>query len=725
MKTNPKPKGKSGAVSLLMVIAVGTAALIISVYTYRQAIASHEVTASIQLSTDYREKEDAILRSLVAITPNRAIQAMQSGSLSTYSRWEPLLWRSIFDDAIDLSNARTSISDDLKTLIGGDNLITANSGDSALANIDTIFKPILNDTIYSDYSTWRISAGINRDLDGNFPPPLQVNDGWTNSLDYYFPIITDNKKYGSLASGDVGLSVTEYPDFNQLKYPQINFGYAQPGEDFVAKRNWWAFSMDLARADNAVTGAAHMRREFVLSIYEIPSQLAISAASYMSLGRFGNGEDWTSNVTINGGVFGGRLDVEGNTQLSALATRSSLSLSADASIGGQTFTGNPLAPGLREEYLITQGDFFPVSMASEGGRVAFIPISRGNDYFDRFAHAPESNTLSRTTWNNYSVGALQCAMRLDVTECVSSTDKSPTELRFSYYKNGVRETLTLPLLTSGVAGLPAGYLFACNEDQIYNFGSSVVDLAFGANGNFGYEAGATGNVTFNVARFGDPAIGYAKTGFFRPSYPFEVRTLDTGKICIVVYPQRFEDFLEAINADDTSINHSLVVNVDYTAATGSVNLDKPGIPCSDFDYGVIIEESSDMTSFPKGFSLVTNMRVYFGDDFNTVEYPADPPNGFLPNKKYYPPVSIFAPEKRYGVEIDPYAVNVSGQIGSLAGQDDDVVRPLDSTKASGDAYTADRLTINLDKIVHPASLPPITMKNWLITVEEIRNEFSN
>lgn len=722
-KSKPTPKGKPGAVSLLMVLSAGSVALILTLYSYRQAMATQQVTASIQLSSDYREKEDAVLRSMVAILPNRAIRSMQSEAISSYSNWEPLLWQSIFDDSLDLANARTSISDDLKTSIGLDNLITANSGDSAMSNSDVAFNPVSSDTLYSsDYGYWLISAGINRDLGNNFPPPLQVNDGWVSSLDRYFPIISDNKVYSNLADGKVGLSVIEYPDFNLIEYPEINFGYAEPGEDFVAKRNWWAFSMELARTDDAATGAARMQRDFVLSIYEIPSQLAISASSFMSLGQYGNGDDWT-NVTIGGGVFAGKAIVEGDTTLNALASRRGMTLSTDSTIGGQSFTDNPFTPGLREAYHLTEGDFFPVSLASEGGRMAFVPINRGNEFYDRFAHSAEVNTISPTTWNSYSIGALQCAMQLDITECVSTLDPTPTELRFSFFRNGIRESLTIPLLTSGVTGLPAGYLYACNEDLSYSFGSSVVDLAFGGNGSFGYESNATGDVTFNVARFGDPALGFAKSGYFRPSYPFEVRTLDTGKVCVVVYPERFEDFLEAINADDTSINHSIAVNVDYTTNTGSLNLDVPSIPCTDFDYGLILEECADITSFPKGFSLVTNLRLYFGDDFNTST--ATPPAGYTPTGDYYPPVSIFAPEKRYGVEIDPYAVNVAGQIGSLASDDGDAIRPLDSTSASGGAYSADRITINLDAIAHPAELPPITMKNWLVTIEEVLNQFDD
>ena len=720
MKTHTKPKFERGAVSILLVVSAGTIALLMTLFTYRQAIATHEVTSSIQLSTDYREKEDAILRSLVAIVPNRAIRTMQSNSNMSISTRGPMQWATIFDEAIDLANARTSISADLKTTLGITNSITANSGDSDLSNPDAIFDPISTDT--SSYTSSYVSAGINRVLAGDFPPPLQTGSTTIINRDADYPIISTQKIYGDLAASDVGVSVVEYPDFNLLKYPQINFGYAQPGEDFVAKRNWWAFSMELARSDDAITNAARSQRDFVLSIYEIPSQLAISASSFMSLGQYSTGEDW-QNVTISGGVFAGRAIVEGNTSLPSLASRRGMTLSADSTIGGESFVSNPFTPGLREAYQLTEGEFFPVSLASESGRVAFVPINRGVAFFDRFANEVSTQTISPTGWNEYSVGAMQCAMRLDITECVSDTDPTPTEFRFSYYKNGVREEITIPLLTGPESGLPPGYLYACQEDQSYDFGTAVVDLAYGTNGSYAFESGATGLVTYNNARFGDPAFGYLKSGYYRPSYPFETRTLDSGKICVVVYPQRIEDFLEALDADDTSINHSLAVNVDYSTSTGSLNLDRPNIPSTVFDYGLIIEESANMTSFSEGFSLVTNLRLYFGDDFNIVS--TTPPTGYTPTGDYYPPVSIFAPEKRYGVDVDPYAVSVSGQIGSLAEEDGDVVNPLDSTTASGNTLSSDRVTINLEAIPHPAELPPITMMNWLITIEEVRREFND
>jgi len=722
MKTKSTRRGKSGFVSYVLVLSTGAILTLLMVYTYRRAVAAQTIQAKVQLRNDYGEKEDAILRSIVAITPNRAIRAMQSGSSSSSTVYGPLRWRNIFTEALVMANARTSVS---STMLGSMNLTSAklgNSGDSALSSPDRVFNQIggVNDNLDTSYA----SAGINRSLGTGFPVPLTTTNSTTIARDPAYPIISADKQYGTLAQSGVGLPVNTYPNFNLLTYPRINFGYAKPGDPFVAKRNWWAFSMAVAAHDKTLTQVTEPSRDFVISIYEIPSQLAISASSFMSLGQYASGEAW-QNVSISGGVFGGKVNVDGNTSLPALSSRRSMTLSTGSSVGGQSFQSNPFTPGIRESYQLTQGEFFPVSLASESGRVAFIPINRGADFFDRLSQTAETNTLSPTTWNNYSIGALQCAMRLDVTQCVSSTNKTPTKLRFSYFRGGSRQDLTIDLTSSGVTGLPPGYLFAANENGTYNFGTAVVDLAYGANGTYAFQTAQTGSVTFNNARFGDPLVGVVKKGYYKPSYPFELKLLASGKTCIAVYPERFAKFLASLNADTTAVNNSLVVNVDYTTATGSINLSKPSIPCTDLDYGVVLQECSDLTSFTKGFSLVTNLRTYIGDDFNVV--PTTPPSGYTPaSGQYFPPCSLFAPEKRYGVDVDPFAVNMSGQIGSLASEDAaNPVRPLDSKNVSGNAIASDRITVNLRPIVHPAELPPVTMMNWLVVLEERRKEYLN
>ena len=48
---------------------------------------------------------------------------------------------------------------------------------------------------------------------------------------------------------------------------------------------------------------------------------------------------------------------------------------------------------------------------------------------------------------------------------------------------------------------------------------------------------------------------------------------------------------------------------------------------------------------------------------------------------------------------------------------------LDMVDASEADMAHDKVEVNLAPILHPAALPPITMMNWLVVVEERRAEF--
>jgi len=736
MKTSAIKRPEAGYISFVLVLAIGAVLSLLAVAAYRGAMNAQAVQAQVQLRVDYSEKEEAILRSIVAITPNRAIRAMQTGSDANASSRLPLTWETIFSESLALANARTSIDPRIVTDLNIPGLRFGNTGDSGLATASRIFAAVPPDTLLA-------SEGMNRSFGVGYPPPLTCSDATTNTRDEIYPIISRLKRYGTLAQTDLnsatlngngttsyGLPVATYPDFNRLEYPQINFGYAKPGDPFVAKRNWWAFSLDVADHDDDLTFLARSRRNFVLSIYEIPSQLAISASAFMSLGQYTGGAAW-ANVTVSGPVLAGRADVLGDTDFDSVTARRGVTLSNAATIGGQTFNNNnQFAIGTREAYQVTSGQFLPVSLASESGHAAFVPINRGADYFDRFAHATAANVLSTTEWNDYSIGALQCAMRLDVTKTTSSTNLTPTELRFQYLlPNGTRTSMAVPLNTGMTATtppvallttLPPGYVEVANENGAFTF-ATAVDVAYGLSGGFTFRQGVSGTITFNNATFGDPLVGTGKKGYWRPAAPFETRNLTSGQQCVAFYPQRIPAFLTVIGGATTTLNHSLVVNVDYTVTGLNNPARKPAIPCTSTDYGLIMKECGDLTGFPKGFSMVTNLRLYIGDDFNITA--ATPPSGYTPTGTYYPPCSLFAPEKRYGVELNPYNVVLSGQIGSLASETGTAVRPLDSKNMSGVAMAAANIRVNLRPITHPADLPPITMMNWLILLEERRKEF--
>jgi hypothetical protein len=714
-------KLRRGFVSYVLVLAAGLILTLLTLSAYQRAVLAHKVQGESQIRVDFADKEDEILRAIVNITPNRAIRAMQANSNVTATA-TTLRWQSIFSDALTQANARTSVSAALKTTIGASAGIDGNVGDSTLANLGNIFDAIEPEAGY-------MSTGMNRSLGNGFPVPLE---GTTTvaELDKLYPIITSAKSYGTLASGGVGLPPASYPQFNQIPYPEIRFGYSTPGQPFLAKRNWWAFSLQLGENDQILNsfsrgdGSAG-ERDFILSIYEIPSQLAISAEAFANLGKHADGTPW-QNANIEGGVYTTRAEVDSGLHIDRLSGRRGLTLSSDVTVGDAALGGNPFAPGVREQFEITNnGKFMPVTLASESGRAAFIPINRGNDFFDRFAHPnSETGTLSPTSWNNYSVGALQCAMRLDLTAVVSTIDPTPTALRFSYLTGTTRSTLNIPLVYAAPVALEAGYTEVALEDNSYNFGTQLVDVAYGAGSKFVYRRGVTGSVTFNNSTFGDPIVGTPKKGYFRPALPFESKLLHGAKRSLSIYPERLPAFLAALGGSGPTINNSIVVNVDYTS-TGLNNIAyKPQTPSTDNDYALVMTECDDLSPYTKGFSVVTNLRFYLGDDCNIV--PIAPPATGLPSP-YFPPFSVFAPEKRWGGEQDPLRVEHKGQVGHLGGDtgSSGPVHLLDATLASETSAAPSKIDVNLWQITHPAALPPITMMNWLVVVEERRKAFYN
>jgi hypothetical protein len=646
MNAKPCIRRAGGYVSYVMVLSIGAVLTMLMVYAYRDASQSMVVSAGVQQRADYLNKEDAALRSLLAIVPNRAIRAMQSGSSATQANSAPLNWATIFQDALTQANADTSISSAVAGSTSLDTTYSGNTGDSAINNVSLVFKAI-------DPETGYVASGCSNSLGTKFPPALNTTDATTAALDKLYPIISSSKYYGTYAAGRVGLSVTDYPQFNSIPYPSIDFGYGTQGENFVAKRNWWAFTVDLYNhANSGGTSRIDQSREYVLSIYEIPSQLSISANSFTAIGKHESGAAW-QNINVEGSIYASKAQVEGATELSKLSSRRGMSLSSTSKIGDQTFLGNPFTPGLRETYEITTGEFFPVSLSSETGRAAFVPINRETEFFDRFAHATETSTLSPTTWNNYSVGALQCAMKLDVIDVISDTDQTPKTLRFTYKQGGNDHSITLDVDTT---------------------------------------AWATAT----------------------PQVPFDVIVLSGSRPCVAIKPELFGAYLTALGADGLSVNNSIAVNADYTVSTV---VQKPSFPCLDSDIGLIMTDCTDLTAFTKGFSVVTNFRLYIADDFNIVS--TTPPTGITGT--FFPPASLYAPERRFGSTDDPWKVEQAGTVGSLASDDrSSPIRPFDLKTGGGSSMAADKISVNLKPITHPAALPPITMMNWLMVLEEKR-----
>jgi hypothetical protein len=146
----------------------------------------------------------------------------------------------------------------------------------------------------------------------------------------------------------------------------------------------------------------------------------------------------------------------------------------------------------------------------------------------------------------------------------------------------------------------------------------------------------------------------------------------------------------------------------------------PSIPSAEADMAVSLRGGKDLTPFTAGFSLVSRYRVYIADTLNDV--PATTPtNAGLPSGHvFYPPLSIFAPEKRFGESlIVDQPVELTGQLNSLKTETTDTVNPLEFMGGDDERIASSQIDATLTSLKSPAELPPVHLMNWLVTIEEV------
>ncbi|MGB1259377.1 MAG: hypothetical protein ACPG6P_05000, partial [Akkermansiaceae bacterium] len=461
--------------------------------------------------------------------------------------------------------------------------------------------------------------------------------------------------------------------------PTSRFHY-QTNASLIAKHNWWAFTLSLAEQSKSNSGLERRKKDYVVSIYEIPSQLPVNGASYTSLGAHDDGSAW-SNISITGSVFAQRVKTEGSFASAGISSRRGVELSTDTvidgSVTGTSAGSNPFAGNARE-VAESAGEAFPISSSSDGGRVAFIPINRGLEFYDRYTSTKDSefasNSISPTAWDYYSIGAKQCAMKLDIIDVVGLSNQTPTMLRFSYWWDDPNDVL----------------------------------------------AGSVKSEVFNRADGSWPVPGTPAGDAF----PFQTDISADGRISIKLHMERLAPFLTARNGGDFSRNHSLCVNPDYVYNNA---IQKPSFPSIASDIALLLVDSSDLTPFSsRGFSLVTNLRLIIADDTNVepvlpADIPADYP--LAAGEDYYPPLSMFAPEKRYGNKQYPIGIEIEGQLGSVAKGNTNPVHIGDLKSGVDGSIVPNNISATLKPITHPAALPPINMMNWMVVIRERHQAF--
>lgn len=663
--------------TLALISSISFVILTMLVYSIRGSVRNLDSQMRAQMKQDFVQKEDAILGALIHIVPNKAIGAMRRSSASTPNNFT---WDAIFTEALSVANVGQSVSTQLVNSLNLGNVISSNTSDSTSIPIGTLVRAPIDtyaggDNRVNGGNWWEYTMLGNAQIGSRVPAALQLSyDNYL--LDKKYPIISREKTYTSQYSKGLGLTASDYPLYNLIQYPDVRFGYKKPGEYFVAKRNWWVFSLNFGSDNESKTGIPSVRRDYVLSIYEIPSQVPLSASTLLKVGKFADGTSW-QNVSLDGSIIADRLQTEGTVTVSngTVSARKDLTLSNSTIVDGQALQQNFDALGTRESRATasngnnsySDSDFYQASVGGNVGKVAFLPINRGTDTLMNDSDGVRNERISPTGWNEYSEAAPQATMTLEILRMSSTTDQTPTRIRFSYRN------------TSGGT-----------SSYTYTRGS------YSSTTRWPTEAQAGGS-----------------------TFPFQTDTLDNTRTALIVYLDRLPAFINSLsNSGGVANNNSLYIFPTVSSSSSKVNA--PSIPTAASDMVISLRGGNDLTPFSTGLSIVTRYRVYIADTLNNV--PTSPPaNSGLPSGyTFYPPFSIFAPEKRFGESLSiSQPVVVRGQLNSLKTDDAEIVNPLELRNGADTLVDASKINADLVTLKSPAELPPIHMMNWLVTVEPL------
>ena len=122
---------------------------------------------------------------------------------------------------------------------------------------------------------------------------------------------------------------------------------------------WWRIPLVYQTAQQTLEdqgGANQIYRypsapaNYVLSVYEIPSQLPISGNANLQIGKNVDSTAWGSGVSITGSIYGSQIQLAGGTY-SGISSRQAVNVLNPATVAGTPYSNSAFdAVGTRETF---------------------------------------------------------------------------------------------------------------------------------------------------------------------------------------------------------------------------------------------------------------------------------------------------------------------------------------------------------------------------------------
>jgi hypothetical protein len=655
----PRKRSECGA-SLILLVGIIGLAFIVTVAAFLVAASNAQDTARLaSAKVDIANREDALMRVILQQTATGLLPGTDGVTGA------PATWTTIMTNAVNQLRATTYVDPaELAALPGLSGVTTANTGDTGGTSLG-IFQGYNQEVPYGGTGPLAILANLDPSYSSVVEPPLLTWSSTTGALSPSTALTTPQEFF-------LGSQYSSSNRWGQITYPNVRFGYKQPGNLFVARRVWWRIPVFYSTTQQIVQAQVSptqiyrypgVQANYILSAYEIPSQLPISGNANLQIGLNADGTTWGSGIQVAGSIYGGRIQLSPGTY-TGVSSRQQVNVLSGATVGGVTYSSSNAdspfdQPGTRETMALTQtpGAAAPVSVAGNDGKVLLVPVMPGNQFYMSAAGTP-------THWDLYARPYYQCRIRVIISGTNSTIIYSPNQ---TPQINTAAGAITVQVIVlPDAASLPG---------QILGW----------------LDSAASSNTT------------YVQTSYAAPNLPAYMNYTSTGagdrNLLIIDVPTMVT----------TLGNGTLAQNAPqlYSIYVGSNPTTEPATAATASDPGVAITNTNDLTAFTNGLSIVSNQTLYLIGSFN--------------QGTTKPPTSLYAPQVRYGMSGLIANVSLTGQVSvDPASSATPQVNPLNLVNASNTSIPAGSITASFSEITDPTKIPPIQRMSLMFTIEKER-----
>ena len=683
-----RKRSERGA-SLIMLVAIIGLAFIVTVAGFLVAASDSQDTARLaSAKVDIATREDALMREILLQTAIGMLPSTTDGSSGPVLSWTQIMTGAVtalnatsYVDPIELAALQTAGAIPA-------NVTLANTGDTGGALLG-IFQGYSNEVPYGGTSGLANLVPVNAALTAVEPPlmnwsgtGLTAANALLNPQEFFL-----GSFYTAVAAPAV-TQVSASKRWGLILYPNIRFGYKNIADPFVARRVWWRIPLVYNTGQVTVEdqgGANQIYRypsaaaNYVLSVYEIPSQLPISGNANLQIGTNVDSTAWGSGVSITGSIYGSQIQVAGGTY-GGISARQAVNVLNPATVAGTPYSNSAFdAIGTRENMALTQANAgaAAISVSGNDGKVLVVPVAPGNQFYMTAPNGPGTETH----WDLYARPYYRCRIRIII---------SGTNSTLIYNPNGspqMSAAANAGAITVNVSFLPDSL---GQPDQILGFLDSAANQATNCPTSSPYTQISWGDPNSNLP----PWLTYTSTGSTGSTPARNILIINVGAM------------VTALGSPSQL----------YSIYVGSHQTTEPLSPATTSDPGIGITGANDLHLFTNGLSIVSNQTLYLLDAFNQI----------TPQFA----TSIFAPDVRYGISgVTPASTVVTGQVS--VDQASPLTQslptptpgsPLQFLDASGNKISTSTNTFTLSEItsVIPTQMPPITRLTLLFTIERDR-----